>query len=129
MDDLPEIFRVEEEVVEAPSGSLKKKQKTGERPKKGNKVSNTDPNPEYTMLDGEDFKKVYCGKNTQFRPIWDKTKGTRMCPRFHSTFYCFDNCDMIDSHVKKDEVPAALDAEYKKFLKKVRKKLTIQAGA
>ena len=82
---------------------------------------NTEPNPEYKMLDGENFKKVYCGKNAQFRPVSDKEKGTKMCPRFHSKYYCFDNCNNIDSHVGKDEVPAAVDAEYKKFLKKSEK--------
>ena len=50
-------------------------------------------------------------------------------PTFHPKWYCFDNCDMIDSHVEKDKVPAAVDAEYKNFLEKVRKKLTTQAGA
>ena len=84
-------------------------------------VLNPDPNPEYKMLDGEDFKKVYCGKNSRFRPFWDKAKGTRMCPRYHSREYCFDDCENIDSHVDKDQVPAPVGAEYKKFLKKVRK--------
>ena len=73
------------------------------------------------MVDGEDFKKAYCGKNSQYRPFWNKAKGTRMCPRFHSRYYCFDKCDMIDSHVEKDQVPAPVDTEYKKFLKRVRK--------
>ena len=113
MDDLPEVFKIEEKDIEAPSSGIKKKQKTGEHLTKGNKVLNTDPNPEYKMLEGEDFRKVYCGKNAQFRPFWDKAKGTKMCPPFHSKWYCFDNCDMIDSHVEKDKVPAAVDAEYK----------------
>ena len=81
----------------------------------------TDPNSEYKMLEGEDFKKVYCGKNTQHRPLGDRAKGTKMCPRFHSKHHCFDNCDMIDSHAGKDKVPVAVDVEYKKFLKKFRK--------
>ena len=80
--DLPEVFKIEEKDVEAPSGNLKKKQKTGEHQSKGNKVLNTDPNPKYKMLEGEDFKKVYCGKNAQHRPFWDRTKRTKMCHIF-----------------------------------------------
>ena len=121
MYDLPEVVKIEEKDVEAPSGTLKKKQKTGEHQSKGNRVLNTDPNPEYKMLKGEDFKKVYYGKNAQYRPFWDKAKETKICPHYHSRWYCFDNCDMIDNHVGKDKVPASVDTEYKKFLKKVKK--------
>ena len=76
MDDLPEVFKIEEKDVTTPLDPLNKKQK-GEHHNKGNKVINTDPNPEYKMLEGEDFKKVYCGKNSQFRPFWDKAKVTK----------------------------------------------------
>ena len=82
IDGCPPGLKIEEKDIEAPSSGIKKKQKTGEHLTKGNKVLNTDPNPEYKMLEGEDFRKVYCGKNAQFRPFWDKAKGTKMCPRF-----------------------------------------------
>ena len=129
VDNLPEVFKIESKDEEAPSGPVSKKLKTRDHQSRGNKVVNTDPNSEYKMLEGENFKRAYGGKNAQHRVFWDNAKGTKMCQRWHSKYYCFDNCDMGDSHVAKDQVPAPLDTEYRKFLKKVKKNLTTKAGA
>ena len=118
--DLPKSFKMEENKEEETNtrfGPIPKKQKTGT----GNRLENTDPNPEYKLLDGEDFKKVFCGKNYCHRVDWDKNKNINMCPRFHTKFYCFDNCKDIESHVPRSQVSSQMDADYKRYLKKVRK--------
>ena len=99
---------------------FQKKQKTGDA-KRGSRLENTDPNPECKLLDGEEFRKVFCGKNFCHRVQWDKNKKMHMCPRFHSKFYCFDNCSNVESHVPRSQVSTQMDTDYKKFLKKVRK--------
>ena len=106
--------------MDLPSGPANKRLKT-DGTQRGNKVENKGPNPEYKMLDGENFTKVFCGKNVCHRVNWDKKKGTRMCPRWHSRYYCFDNCHTDASHIPQDEVSPQMDIEYKKFLKKIRK--------
>ena len=77
MDDLPEVFKIEEKDIEAPSSGIKKKQKTGEHLTKGNKVLNTDPNPEYKMLEGEDFKKYIAARMLSSDLSGTRQKGPR----------------------------------------------------
>ena len=121
---LPDTFKMETENsqhVGTTSGtrSLKKqKLKDAANDDKG-MIQNTEPNDDYKMLDGENYKQVFCGKNVCHRVEWDDD-GTKMCPRFHSRFYCFDNCRHKASHVPKSQVPADKDAKYKQFLKKIR---------
>ena len=81
-------------------------------------MKNETPNEEYKLRDGEVFGKVFGGSNVDHRIEWNKN--SKMCPRFHSKFYCFDDCSNKDSHVQKSEVPDAMDAKYKRFLKKCR---------
>ena len=88
-----------------------KRNKNGGTPKQRQQSDKHRPKPWIQDARGRGLQKVYCGKNSQYRPFWNKAKGTRMCPRFHSRYYCFDNYAMIDSHVAKDQVPAPLDAE------------------
>ena len=82
-------------------------------------VQNNDQNPDFKMLPGEDWKKVFCGRCIQDRVKWDER--SHMCPRWHSKGMCFTNCHHIASHVAKDKVPEQKRAEYSKFLKKLRK--------
>ena len=58
MDDLPEVFKIESEDEEAPSGPVNKKLKTGDHQSRGKQVVNTDHNPEHKMLEGENLKSI-----------------------------------------------------------------------
>ena len=57
--DLPKSFKMEEDKEEETNiqyGPISKKKKTGNGPK-GNRLENTDPNPEYKLLDRGNFNK------------------------------------------------------------------------
>ena len=118
--DLPKSFKMEEDKGDEKLGPVPKKPKI-ENNEVGNRLNNNNPNPDYCLLDGESFKKVFCGRNFFQRVPWDKNKNIHMCPRWHSKGYCFDNCRNIESHVPQAQVSAQMDTEYKKFLKKIRK--------
>ena len=121
---LPNSFRIESthsRNVDVPSGPRNpKKQKLQDAANDANGiVENTDPNENYKMLDGENYKQIFFGKNVCHRVVWNDD-GTNMCPRFHSRFYCFENCRHKASHVPKAQVPPEKDTKYKQFLRKIR---------
>ena len=114
---LPKAFKVEESgPKEGPAEHSSKKRKVSEERMKV--VKNDSPNKAYKLCDGEVFKDLFGGKNLDHRIEWNKI--SKMCPRFHSKFYCFDDCKNRESHVPKSEVSATMDAKYKRFLKKCR---------
>ena len=122
---LPEVFKLDTQAdkdSELSADVITKKRKLSDEPKKKSKgklIKNEDPNEDYKLLDGEDYKAVFCGKNVCHRVDWDDN-GAKMCPRFHSKGYCFDNCNNIASHVPKNKVPTDKDAKYKRYLKRIR---------
>ena len=118
--DLPKSFKMEEDKEEEKSGPIPKKPKI-DNGEVGNRLENPDQNPDYKLLDGESFKRVFCGRNYFHRVPWDKNKKIHMCPRWHSKYYCFDNCRNIESHVPQSQVSTKMDTDYKKYLKKIRK--------
>ena len=70
--DLPGAFKLAEgktDDIDVLSGPIFKRLRT-DSSQKGNRVENTDPTPQYKMR-----------------------------PRFHQKYYCFDNCNNIDSQV------------------------------
>ena len=82
-------------------------------------MKNEEPNKAYNIRDGEDFLSVFGGNNVCHRVDWDGN-GSKMCPRFYSKQYCFDNCRNKASHVPKSQIPGNKDKEYTNYLKKVR---------
>ena len=121
---LPNTFKMETmhsqhvDLTSGPRNPKKQRLKDAANDDRG-VIENTDPNEDYKMLDGEIYKQVFCGKNVCHRVDWDDD-GTKMCPRFHSKFYCFANCRHKASHVPKSQVPTDKDTKYKQFLKKIR---------
>ena len=113
---LPKAFKTDEsKQQESATEHVSKKRKTpGDQ---RSFVENTDPNDEYKLRDGEDFK-MLGGNNTCHRVDWNNN--SKMCPRWHSKLYCFSDCNNKDSHVPQCDVPVAMDAKYKRFLKKCR---------
>ena len=122
---LPEVFKLDIQASkdsELSAGQSNKKRKLSDDSKdksRGKLIKNEDPNEAYKLLAGEDYKAVFCGKNVCHRVDWDNN-GTKMCPRYHSRWYCFDNCNNIASHVPKNQVPADKDNDYKRYLKRIR---------
>ena len=82
-------------------------------------IQNQTPNEEYKLLDGEEFGKMFGGRHNICHRI-DWPDGEKMCPRFHSKYYCFNNCKNKASHVPQSQVPPEQDKGYKRFLKKLR---------
>ena len=118
--DLPDIFKstTKHKIVDNPLDNVSPKKRRRLSDNKGNLLKNEEPNEAYKIKDGEDFLSVFGGNNLCHRVDWDGN--SKMCPRFHSKQYCFDNCKNKVSHVPKSQVPGNKDKEYKNFLKKVR---------
>ena len=114
---LPKAFKVEESgPKEGPAKHSSKKRKVSEE--RGIVVKNNSPNEAYKLRDGEVFRDMFGGKNLEHMIEWNRN--SKMCPRFHSKFYCFKDCKNKESRVPKSEVSATMDAKYKRFLKKCR---------
>ena len=123
---LPKAFKLEQskpaedESTPTAGPSASKKRKLSDDNKKGNRVVNEDPDEELKLKDDEDWKSVFCGtKKASHRVAWNNN-GCKMCPRWHSRHWCFDNCNHKESHVPKSQVSAENKADYKKYLEKIR---------
>ena len=97
-----------------------KKQKTGEDKKKSVLVKNDSQHEAFKLKEGEIWKKKFKSAFVDNRPTWDGEKTKKMCTRFHILGNCFDNCDRKESHVPKDQIPAAKVAEMCAFIAKCR---------
>ena len=126
--DLPLVFKGNQMPDDETKGPRNKSKKIEDNVPADDKrvVQNPTPNEEYKLLDGEEFGKVFGGRHNICHRI-DWLGGEKMCPRFHSKYYCFNNCRNKESHVPKSQIPSEQDKNYKKILKKMKtRKMTGQ---
>ena len=123
---LPKAFNLEqskpaeEESMPTTGLGVSRKRKLSDDSHKGTRVVNEDPDEELKIKDDKDWKSVFCGnKNVSHRVAWNNN-GCKMCPRWHSRHWCFDNCKHKESHVPKSQVSAENKTNYKRYLKKIR---------
>ena len=84
-------------------------------------VQNPTPNEEYKMRDGEEYSKVFGGHQNVCHKV-DWPGGEKMCPRFHSRYYCFGNCNNVESHVPQSQVPSTKNKRLTRTKQKEPKK-------
>ena len=121
---LPSAFQVTNPDTNTSSNSSSPKRKAGDdgdekRKKRRAWIDNDDQHEDFKMLEGEDWKKDYCGRCIDDVPLWEGK--TRMCTRWHTKGGCFNDCKKKASHVKKSKIPSKQESEYKDYLRKVRK--------
>lgn len=99
-----------------------KKQKSGKNEKNEKKVivKNTNQHEAFKMREGETWKKTFKGVHVSSRPTWDGEKTSKMCIKWHIHGECFECCDRKESHVPKEEIPAAKVTEMCAFIAKCR---------
>ena len=119
--DLPLVFKGNRMPDDETDGLRNKRRKIEDKAPVIDKrvIQNQTPNEEYKLLDGEEFSKMFGGRHNICHRI-DWPDGEKMCPRFHSKYYCFNNCKNKASHVPQSQVPPEQDKGYKRFLKKLR---------
>ncbi len=84
-------------------------------------VKNKSQHKSFKLKEGESWKKTFkTVKNTDDRPSWEGKKTKKMCIKYHILGNCFDNCDRLESHVPKDQIPAVKVTEMCAFITKCR---------
>ena len=120
--DASEKANVSENIDESlATGGRPGKRKREER-ESGSLVKNESPVKEFeaSKEEKEKFNEFFGGNNICHRVIWGNK--SKMCPRWFSKLYCFDNCSNRESHVEANKVPAKKKKEYDKYLnKKIRR--------
>ena len=108
-------------VLGAPSGDQKGKKKSrgNENTERPERIWNSDQQEEFKMKENKDWK-MFFGNKVQDRIDWNDD-GYKMCPRWHSKGFFFENCHNKASHVPKDNIPLGKVKYYKAYLAKVRK--------
>ena len=77
------------------------------------KILNSKPISEWN-LSPDDFQRFVSGKHLQKRPMLN---GKPMCTRYHSKFYCFDNCRNKATHIPSNSLPETTKKAYSEFIK------------
>lgn len=88
-------------------------------------IFNSDQLEEFNLKPGEDWRKDVVGKLNGNRSFWDKEKcgrrDVKMCVRYHTRGYCFEDCHHTASHVSKDKIPNNRNIVLRNYLNKVRR--------
>ena len=106
------------------TGNLTGKRKRGDDDRELSSAVVTNERPvqgfEATKEEKEKFNEFFGGSNVCHRVSW--RANSRMCPRWFSKLYCFENCNNRESHVEASKVPAKKKKEYVDYLKKIRRR-------
>jgi hypothetical protein len=96
------------------NGGNKKKQKS--KNGNGNQVKNAAQDEDFVVAEGKTWKKTFSKQFPHDRPTCEGK--INMCARWHIKGGCYDNCQRISSHVRKDKIPGDKKAHMLTFMKK-----------
>lgn len=103
-----------DEAQNSPRRKKKKVKDDEDKNSKTKKVVNHHAPASFRLLAGENYKSTFANKHVEDRVIWEGN--CKMCPRWNTLGYCFDDCKHKASHVPGDEIPVDKKAAYDEFL-------------
>jgi hypothetical protein len=99
------------------NGGNKKKQKSENG--HGNQVKTAAQDEDFAVAEGKTWKETFSKQFPQDHPTWEGK--INMCARWHIKGDCYNNCQCIASHVRKDKIPVDKKAHMLTFMKKCPK--------